>query len=202
MNRLQRGLGGIGILVAVLGIAMIFQPRLAGVVTTRRLLVSGIGVLALVQALRVIKARRRVRVTRAEPPTPEPFARVPTPGHVFDEPLFAIDEEQGIRALGRKREFRERLTDVAVTVLAHREGGSHERARERLRAGDWTEDPHAAAFLGDGEAPEPPWYERIRLKLRREPPFRWRARRTMDAIVRAGTPDEGRTSGEGEGRVS
>lgn len=194
MNRSQRILGGIGVVGAILGIAMIVQPQLAGYLTTRRLLVSVIGVLALVQTVRIVNARRSIHVTRAETPTPERFVRMPTPGGVFEEPLSAIDETRGIDALRRKRELREQLAEAAITVLAHREGSSHRHAREQLEAGAWTDDPYAAAFLGDVQAPELRWRERVRLKLRRESPFQWKARRTMDAIARAGALNGDRSS--------
>jgi len=195
MNRLQRILGVLGTVGVGLGLAVILLPGVATGLTTRRLLIPGIGLLALVQAVRTVQARRDLRVRQAETPTPEPFAPSPSPGASFETSLDSVEATTGIRQVRAKRAVRERLTEAAISVLTHRTHCSEAAARRRLETGTWTDDPHAAAFLASDRQSSLDWSTRLRLRLRGASPFEWRARRTMDAVV--GIDDAG---GDGPSR--
>jgi hypothetical protein len=184
MHRLQRVLGVLGTAGVALGLVVMVLPEVVDGLTTRQLLVPGIGLLALVQAVRVVRARRDVRATGAETPTPEPFAPRPTPGASFETSLASVADETGIRQVRAKRAVRDRLVEAAISVMAHRADCSEAAARQRLEAGRWTDDTHAAAFLASDRQSSLDWSTRLRLRMRGESPFAWRARRTMDAIAR------------------
>jgi hypothetical protein len=142
-----------------------------------------VGVLALLQGLRVARARRHSDIEQAALPDPEAIRRMDTPGEDFDDQLLALGSGRG-RGTVRKREtVRSRLEDAALTAIAARENCSRERARERLEDGTWTDDPYAAAFFSDRVEHSPSWREWLRRSLRAETPFQRRARRAAAAIA-------------------
>jgi sugar (pentulose or hexulose) kinase len=79
------------------------------------------------------------------------------------------------------REVREALGRTATDVYAEYADVDRERAREAVRAGTWTRDPVAAAFLAGEAGPDPGLAARARLWL---VPERERARR-VERTVRA-----------------
>jgi hypothetical protein len=84
------------------------------------------------------------------------------------------------------QEARGALARTAADAYAEYAGLDRERAREAVRAGTWTRDPVAAAFLAGEGGPEPGLGARVRLWL---VPKRERARRverTVRAIERLG----------------
>ncbi|MFT4882998.1 MAG: hypothetical protein ACI8U4_000496 [Natronomonas sp.] len=83
---------------------------------------------------------------------------VPTVGREFDA---AVEAAADAAAEGADRDdARGTLRTLAADVVAHADGCSREDAAERVRRGEWTDDPVAAAYLADAT----------------EPPFRWRLR--------------------------
>lgn len=176
----ERLLGGVGLIALLVGLALIVGPEFARDVAASSLLVSLIGVVALVQALRVLDERRGSRVDSADVDRVESRVSVPTPGTAFDG--RRVEEGSSIAARRERDAFRDRLREAAETVLRHR-GDDPETADRRLRDGTWTADPYAAAFLGNVEAPRPSLRERLRRLVRRESGFERGARRTADAIV-------------------
>jgi len=146
----------LGIAVAIAGIAMVFDPGLAGFVPSSRLLVIIAGVLILFQGVRVTRARRRTEFPEAETPDFEASLRVPTPGDDIDESLEGIRVVSFKDTRGRssaQSEAYRLLRSVAIETLTQRMGCSEEEAIEMLEAGTWTDDPHAAAFFGADRDP-------------------------------------------------
>lgn len=176
------------VLALGLGIAAVVAPgRFALGLDRSAVLV--VGVLALLQAARVIQARRQAEFRRAVTPDAELPAAAPPPGADLHDALSAFTDA---RRLSRAP-VRAGLRAAAGTVLARYEGLSAGDATRRLDRGTWTDDPYAAAFLGDTGLP---FAGRIRTFLSRESPTERGVRRTVDAIADvAGL--QPRTSGDG-----
>jgi hypothetical protein len=103
--------------------------------------------------------RASEQVEQASPPDPETVPDAPRPGAGFDDLL-------GRWAGGLDGEERTRLRERLRTDAVYREmatGVDRATARERVEAGEWTDDPVAARFLA-GEGPS--ILERLRLAFR------------------------------------
>lgn len=158
-----------------------------------RTIVYLIGVLPLIQAYRVVRARRHTEVREAGTPDPERPPETPPPGADFEDALGQIT--------GSRRQFsysgiriREALRTVAIDVLTQYGGYSADGAQAAVEAGEWTESPVAAAFLGGDDVPPPPFRTRARMAVGGASMFQAGVRETVDAIARrAGleTPQSG-----------
>ncbi|MFB6228780.1 MAG: DUF58 domain-containing protein [Halobacteriales archaeon] len=170
----------IGVVTLAVGAVALVAP---GIIPLRpdRAIVTVIGVLALVQAIRVIQRRRHGALDEARTHDPERRVVAPRPGRNIDDVLAWFLE--GYRTYPPGRRMREGLTAVTTEVLTHFEGLTDSDAAEQVDAGTWTEDGYAASFLGGADAPDPPLRTRIRDGLRGETATRRRARHAVDAIV-------------------
>lgn len=75
-----------------------------------------------------------------------------------------------------------RLRSAAIETIAAIERCPRATARERVLAGEWTDDPVAAAFLGDAEAPDYPLRWRLYAWLHEEQAFEESVDRSLSAI--------------------
>ena len=176
----RRLAASLGVLALGTSLVAIVAPGLLGV-DLDRIVVSVVGVLALLQALRVIQRRRHAELDEAGTPDPElPFA-TPVPGEDLDSVLDGFLDTR--RMYYRGNRVREGLRSAAVAVLTRYGGYSEAEAGAALEAGTWTEDRVAAAFLGSGAAPGLPVRARVRNWLRRESPTRRGIRHAVDAIA-------------------
>lgn len=80
-----------------------------------------------------------------EPPEGERVAPAAVPGTDLDE-LLALGQAAGSREAVQfyRSQVRDELLDVGTAVLVRHRGLDPEEARNRLRAGDWTDDEVAA----------------------------------------------------------
>lgn len=179
MNR-RRVASVVGVLALGLGVLVSVTPGVVPV-SVDDLLISTIGVLALVQAMRVIQTRRHGDLDEAEMPDPERPIATPSPG---DDLEAVLDQFLGRRRLFyRRTRVREGLEAVAIAVLTRYGGYAEPEARERLETGRWTDDVHAASFLGGEAAPDPPFAARVWDTVRGRATLRRSVRRTIDAIA-------------------
>jgi len=161
-------------------------------------LVWGVGGLVLLQALRVVGARRRSELDEAVTPTPELPTATPPPGEDLDAVLEGFLDTRGV-AFHRGR-AREGLRSAAVAVLARYGTYSEVEAEAALDAGTWTDDRVAAAFLGEGNVPPSPPLARVRNRFRSETPMERVVRHTVDAIVAAAGLDARSGGSDGTAR--
>jgi hypothetical protein len=186
----------VGLVAVALGVLMIVQPGLAAAVGTGYTAVTIIGLLALVQGVRVARARKAAELRSAETPDVETVETMPTPGDDFDREVAELRSGPRRMLIRKRADLRETLEAVAVTAVADRENCSREAARERIEAGTWTDDAHAASFLGGAEAPDPPLLARVRIAASGQSSRQFQIRRTADAIARiAGITDESEEDG-------
>ena len=187
-------LAGLGALVLAL-LALVAPGLLA--LPFDRILVGVVGVVALLLALRAVRARLFGRRSEAETPDPERPVATPAPGEAFEDALAAFVDEDGGYPRAR---LRNGLRTAAVAVRS-RYGTDDEAAAERAVAdGSWTDDDRAAAFLREGEGPTPPLAARLRRRLRRESALEAGIRHAVDEIAAAaGVATTGTTNPRDEG---
>lgn len=178
MSRDRRFLLGVG--AFAVGVAFVVVP--GGDLALGRSLVVLVGVGALVQAVRLGRERRGSDAAWTETPDPERGATAPPPGDDADE---VLSEFAGSRASGVRTRTRDALETIATEVLVRYAGYEPEAARERIADGTWTDEPHAAAFLGDANAPASSLRDRVRDRISGQSTIDRDVRHTVDAIAEA-----------------
>lgn len=184
-------LTAVGVAAVALGVLMVVEPGLAAAIAADYTAVVLIGALALVQGLRVARARRATELRGAETPDVETVRSVPTPGDGFDDRVAGLRSGPRRAVLRGRADVRETLTDAAIAAVADRDHCSREAARERIEDGTWTDDPFAASYLGGSDAPKPPLSAKLKLVTSPESAHQVRVRRTADAVARAAGVEAG-----------
>ena len=128
-------------------------------------------VVALALAVGLIGLRSTYRETEtqaveepfADPPEQPVYAGAETVGSGLDDALETLREDalslSDVAYRRKRNNVRGDLTAAAVDLLVDAEEIDPSTARKRLEDGEWTDDPRAAALLGD---PEPPLSMRVR----------------------------------------
>ena len=112
------------------------------------------------------------------PPLSAPAADEPVVGGDLDGDVEATVEAA---AAGADRdEARPELRSLAVDALVHVDGCDRTTARRRVEAGEWTDDPVAAAYLADGSTES--LRRRLAARLRPRRTIRRRVDRTVAAV--------------------
>lgn len=145
--RLSRATMVVGVAVAVAGAVVVAVPGVARYLPGSRPLVLGVAAATLVAGLALARQRRRTERDAAETGDPEFRRAYPTPGTELETDLRRIDRIGRVASSSRRR-IRKRLHRAAVAAVSRREGVSRETATRRIAAGEWTDDPLAAMFLG------------------------------------------------------
>ncbi|WP_225336148.1 DUF58 domain-containing protein [Halomicrobium urmianum] len=192
MNRRRLAVVG-GLLSLAIGALALAVPGAVSIGLDRAF-VTVVGLGALVQALRVVQARRHAELDEAETPDPEAAPPSPTPGDNLESVVSGFLDQR--RFFQYQSRVRDGLRAAAVAVLAQYTDASEAEARQRLDAGQWTTDRYAAAFLGDDSTADHTAESRLRDVLDRRSAFSRGIERTIDAITAiAGVPpspdDEG-----------
>jgi uncharacterized repeat protein (TIGR01451 family) len=169
----------IGIVTLAVGGLGIVSPGVIPLGPDRAVVVL-IGVLALLQALRVIQLRRHGKLHEAKTADPERSVTTPIPGEDIESVLAQFVDRHQVH--GYKRRIREGLTAATVAVLTRFEGYTESEAKKQVCAGVWTDDVYAASFLGDEDAPSIPLWMRVRHKLVGESVTQQSIRHTVNAI--------------------
>jgi hypothetical protein len=172
----------LGVVTTLFGLAIVVQRGLASTVSLDYLFVTLVGLLALVQGVRLANERRSREGYAAETGDPEVRFSVPTPGDDLESELRGLGG-WAPRGVEHRKRARQTLYETAVETLVTHTGVSRETAEERIDDGSWTEDPVAARFLSRN-APEIPLGTRLRGLLGRESAFSRGARHTVDALTR------------------
>lgn len=134
-----------------------------------------------------VQVRRRIGgLDQATPPDTEDVHVVPTLGTDLDDYLatplgVGATEPAGTRS---------RLFRLAVTVVVQEDGCTRAEARTRLENGDWTADPHAAAYLGQTESNSLSPRQRLRAALHGDSAAQHCVRRAATEIVRRDSGEE------------
>jgi hypothetical protein len=195
-------LTAVGLAAVALGVLMVVQPSVASAVGVDYAAVIVVGLLALVQGVRVARARRASEIQGAETPDVETVETMPTPGDDFDRRIAEWRSGSRRTRIRERTDLRDVLEDAATTAVADRENCSREAAAERIESGTWTDDPHAASLLGGPGTANPPIFDRIRLAASTESAYQYKVRRTADAIARVAgvVPEDGESADAESGR--
>ncbi|MBX0324297.1 hypothetical protein EGH21_14805 [Halomicroarcula sp. F13] len=180
-------LGGVGFLVMV-GAFVTAGDLAAGVVSSLRagvendyLLVMAFGGVAVALASLVfLTSSDSVEVREmpaVEGPTP-----APEPGERFDERLDGWRTVVPVVGRDVRETVRDRLRKAAIRTVAAERGWPEAKASSAVADGSWTDDPVAARFLATGGSRDTVGTG-LRALAHGETPVRYRARRTMAAIV-------------------
>ncbi|MFD1645685.1 DUF7269 family protein [Haloarchaeobius litoreus] len=143
--KLRTLLAVFGVALALTGFTLVAAPGLASTITLDEAVLVFVGLLGVLQGVRVAIARSRTAYEQVETPDPEASQDLPTPGDEFDEMLATAGADR------REREMREsvrnRLERAAVATIVRTEGCTEAEAKRRLESGEWTDDPYARAFF-------------------------------------------------------
>jgi len=171
----------VGVVLAAAGAVLYVTTDLAALLPANDLVVVAVGAVAALAGVVLLRRRRATRRERADTGDPELPRPAPTPGDRFDRRLARVDRSRSSSVRTRRR-LRERLHVAAVAVVRRHRRVSEGAARDAVAAGEWTDDPYAAAFVGEG-APPPSLLERVPAVLSFRSGFAFEARRTVAAIV-------------------
>lgn len=180
------GVAGTVIAIALAGVAAgepaVFADPAAVVAgpTAYPLLVAGVSTLVVFAGLAVLLGpgwRRPPDLEAVERAVDERGARV---GSDRDALLAAYRDRTSAPV---PDEVRAELRAVVTALVAERDDCSRDDARERVLAGEWTDDRYVAALLADADGPTAPLADRVRDWLRAEPGFLRQLDRTTDEIA-------------------
>lgn len=181
MTATSRVLRGVGVLLAVAGLAVFLVPSLGGAAAAGQFYVGAVGAIALLQGGRYARDAWRSPVVGAETGDPELISGVPTPGDDFDDALASTFE---VHSLEGRKEVESRLEPVARAVLERGRDWSTAETGRRLDAGDWTDDPVAAAFFSDDAADDVPLVTRLRIRWSEKSSYGVQAERATAELER------------------
>ncbi|WP_332898177.1 DUF7269 family protein [Haladaptatus sp. CMSO5] len=166
------------------GIAVAFVPGLLDGVSQTQLLVTILGVVALVQAVSAATDRLNSTDEAATTHPVEYRDPVTIPGTEFDEGFGVLGAMGRMRGARRRDAVRDRLERATIDVLTRYGGLSEAEANAQLREGTWTDDVHAAAFFA-AEVDDAGFFGGfLKTSLMSESLFQQRARHVIDALNR------------------
>lgn len=136
----------VGTVAVLAGLVVVFVPALGSGLPLSYGAILGVGGVALLVGLALIRTRLSTDRASAELRDVESPPDHPVPGDEFDTALAAIAPRRDRANDAARAEIRERLEAAALAVLS-REGHPREVALDMLDSGEWTDDPVAAAFF-------------------------------------------------------
>lgn len=142
--RISAAVGAVAVLV---GLLVSIQQGFAGLIPVTWAFVLLLAAVAAIQTVNAGFTRRSTPILETETGDPERRYEAPAPGDDLAETLALARRRS--RAGDRPRDrVRDRVADAAVAAVVDVEGCSTEAAQDRVRHGEWTDDPVAAWFLG------------------------------------------------------
>lgn len=174
----------VGLGIIAVGFAFLAVPGIVPPLPMQYVMVSMLGLLALVQGGWIVRNRWRTDTEAHLPPDFERPLSAPTPGADIDRMLYELTQlRQG--TIENRERIRERVVEAAIETIRQRDDCSREEAIEKLGEGDWTDDRVATAFLAGQALPATSLTERVRNWLDDQSDYERRVSRTIDAIARA-----------------
>lgn len=188
VKRIPWGVAVVGTMLLIAGIAVMAFPSIESAVPLADGLTGLVAVVALGLGLWRARVRYSSGTNHAGMPVPElPFA-LPTPGDDLDEMVYRY-VHRGEKTIEYPERIGERLREVAIQVIAHREECTREEAVDALEDGSWTDNRTAAAYFSpEVHDEEPSIGERLSGLLGRgdrTDAYERRIEETVDAIVEA-----------------
>lgn len=181
---LRRLLLAAGLVVLVYGVGGMFVPALQLTALGSLALAGMLGALAVGLGLFVARQRWHAEFARTVLPDVELPLATPAPGSDVDDMVRRLVKyRQG--TLEYREQIRDRLGEVAIAVVSHRDDCTRDEAVARLEAGDWTDNQRAAAFFNPSMGtPQPGFVEQLRNDIfSGESQYEETVRETVDAIA-------------------
>jgi len=187
-RRIALGLVGVIALVfAVVGGTNAIPIRsLVSALGNDYLLVVAIGGFGLLVAIPVLASGRDGNLVQADMPAPERPVTVPPAGSGFDETVGSWRYRLPFVGREKRTAIEERLRTAAVETVMRAENCSRGEATRRVRTGEWTNDPTAAAYLGGSDVSGSSVGTRISARLTGRSWHQHCARRTAAEIADRG----------------
>lgn len=148
-----------------------------------KLVVLGLVVVVVLRALWHLLRRRWAATPLVRPPPVDTRERCARPGAIVDADVRDADGDSEAERNGSRLRLRRRLRPLATAILADREGWDEATAPARLAAGDWTDDPLAAAMFAEDEASSG-WRLRLRAALGVPASYATRVHACLQALER------------------
>jgi uncharacterized repeat protein (TIGR01451 family) len=121
-----------------------------------------------------------------DPPAVERAGGHPYPGERFDRTLAQF-AGSGRGSLPDRNSIRDRVRDLATSLLVRRDATTRSAAGRAVAEGEWPPDRRVAAFLADAEVPDADgWVDRARSAMGRDDglsAFQRAVRRSVDALA-------------------
>jgi hypothetical protein len=180
---MNRGLLASGAIAVLIGCVVIIDPGVLGGFSLPSALITVVGLLALIEALRAGYSRFSRSVDAPDLPEPERRQVASVPGTDFDNRLASVTRRSQVGSVRDRDRIRDQLTETAIEVLVRYDGDTPDRARERLRTGSWTDDRRAAYFFVPASDIQTSVTEWIGRTVTGDAAFRQRARRAVVALT-------------------
>jgi hypothetical protein len=180
---MNQGLLASGAIAVLIGCVVIIDPGVIGGFSLPPELITVVGLLALIEALRAGYSRFSRSVDAPDLPEPERRQVASVPGTEFDDRLASVTRRSKVGSVRDRDRIRDQLTEIAIEVLVRYDGNTPDRARERLRTGSWTDDRVAAYFFVPASEIQPSITEWIGRTVTGDAAFRQRARRAIVALT-------------------
>ncbi|MFC7046703.1 hypothetical protein ACFQH6_15980 [Halobacteriaceae archaeon GCM10025711] len=153
-SQLALGVAGAAVLAAVLGAGgavtgTIPVDALVSLVGNDYLLVSALAGVAALVAVPVVVSGREGNLVQAAMPDPEGPVTAPPPGSGFDDDVDGLTFALPVVGHPARERVRERLRAAAIGTISRTDGRQRAAAVRMVDEGTWTDDRHAAAFVGD-----------------------------------------------------
>lgn len=142
----------VGLFAVLAGLTFAFRPGTAAGFRVGEIVIPAVGATVFLYAGVVLLGRARSERRTAEPPEPETLPDGPVPGDGFDD-LVATAGGSSSLAIERRKRLHRRIERVALAAIRRHSDCTEAEARELLDAGDWTDDPVAAAYFTDDLIP-------------------------------------------------
>jgi hypothetical protein len=188
-----RPLAIVGVAAVAVGFVAVVNRGIAAAIDPSTVVVTLVGALAVVQGVRYANERRGRDRRIDDPGEPERRARATVPGADLDDRIARMTSSS-IGGYASRRELRERVRTVAVAAVARDRNCPTAAAERAVTAGDWTDDPTAAAFFADGASY--PLRVRLRAAVRGRSRYGYGLRAAIDAIGRLDADED--DAGEGD----
>ncbi len=173
----------VGATVAVGGtLVLLAQPSLAQYISVDTILIGGIGAgMTLLGIARIQRARATEHI-EASTDNPDRVLEVAVPGGEVDEQLAAYHRPH-MEYHSALETLEDRLTETLRISIMRQRACSRAEADAIIAAGEWTDDPVAAAYLGDEVTMPEAVRDRVREQLTPKQLKRDRLARTIEAVA-------------------
>ena len=180
----------LGVIILTVGLTVAAVPAIEEAVPISEALTALVAVIVIGLGIWRVRVRYSASPKHVDLPIPElPFAQ-PTPGDDLDEMIYRY-VHRGEKTIEYPEQIGNRLREVAIQVISHREECTREDAIEILEEGSWTDDRQAAAYFSSAVGPaEKSLIDRISGIFSRgdnKTPYERQVEATVDAIVNAAT---------------